>query len=467
MTMETTVRLALMAKANLIFAGEDTFLSFPALEPISYDPEDLRFARGLLETSADWLAMSEFARTVNRIPRGPLYETAGDLLWDVWRQVLDTAERAGGAPSAAEAAEIDRALAFLYVSDGEGPRQESEAVRLYRQYRDATLAAEENYKSRQISAAFAEDPADRERWTNIEEPVLRAQVAQFQADWAAKGFKAEVEVARRLDQAGTARQAQAMWEEWRRAFIPDLDMPADVLLNDFATTTLLPGDVAERDDWLKFSLTGAEIQALAQQAPPELQRIFGTGGEATEIESLSFEARSVGLARPWLKTALFQARFWRFPDRTTQLSDGSNPAQGLCPAYPAAIVFARNLEVRRRAAGPGTPPQRVPPHFLFKLAQIRAAPAAMVAQPAAGALARRPRRASETARAPAVAALRGRPAALVTRLSAVGIRASDIVAPPSPPAVEEPLADELSVLAFICKRLPKSPDPDPALRWPP
>src|SRR5689334_16161890 len=102
MTMDATVRLALMAKANLIFAGEDTFLSFPALDPISYGPEQLRFARGLLETSADWLAMSEFARTANRIARGPLYDTSeGTFLWDVWRDVLDTAERAGSAPSAA------------------------------------------------------------------------------------------------------------------------------------------------------------------------------------------------------------------------------------------------------------------------------------------------------------------------------------------------------------------------------
>jgi hypothetical protein len=39
-----------------------------------------------------------------------------------------------------------------------------------------------------------------------------------------------------------------------------------------------------------------------------------------------------------------------------------------------------------------------------------------------------------------------------------------IPVPPSPPSAIPP-AKEISILAFICKRLPKCPDPDPGLSW--
>jgi hypothetical protein len=41
--------------------------------------------------------------------------------------------------------------------------------------------------------------------------------------------------------------------------------------------------------------------------------------------------------------------------------------------------------------------------------------------------------------------------------------------PPPPPApniiTQQGTRDDISVLAFICKRLPKSPNPDPSLTW--
>jgi len=42
------------------------------------------------------------------------------------------------------------------------------------------------------------------------------------------------------------------------------------------------------------------------------------------------------------------------------------------------------------------------------------------------------------------------------------------VTPASPPPPPPPQADarkDISVLAFVCKRLPKTPDPDPNLSW--
>jgi len=41
--MDARAQLALMVKAKLVFENPDTFLSFPALSPLSYAPDQLRF----------------------------------------------------------------------------------------------------------------------------------------------------------------------------------------------------------------------------------------------------------------------------------------------------------------------------------------------------------------------------------------------------------------------------------------
>jgi hypothetical protein len=57
------------------------------------------------------------------------------------------------------------------------------------------------------------------------------------------------------------------------------------------------------------------------------------------------------------------------------------------------------------------------------------------------------------------------------RMNAAIYRSQPIIAfPPvtaqSPPAITPPPADDkISILAFICRSLPKAPNPDPALHW--
>ncbi|MEA2985728.1 MAG: hypothetical protein QOD94_1982, partial [Alphaproteobacteria bacterium] len=90
--MDAMVQLALAAMASQTFATEaDKFLCFPALNPQSYEPDELEFASGTFRNRDDWTAFSTFSRTVNRIPRGPVYDADSDLLWDVYKEVLDQA----------------------------------------------------------------------------------------------------------------------------------------------------------------------------------------------------------------------------------------------------------------------------------------------------------------------------------------------------------------------------------------
>src|SRR4029077_17971436 len=98
-----------------------------------------------------------------------------------------------------------------------------------------------------------------------------------------------------------------------------------------------------------------EITQLVAQAPSELKQIFATEGTQSTVNALSFEYRSVALARHWFKPDVFDARFWRLPEGSGPLSDGGNPAQGTWPAYIVALVFMRNIRVTMHADHPAPP----------------------------------------------------------------------------------------------------------------
>ena len=481
--MDATVQLALMAKANQIFPNAGQFLSFPALSPLTYQPEQLRFAAGRFEKQ-DWLDFSEFSRVVNRIPRGPLYDLSDDTyLWDVYGGILESAELPGQPPTATEEAEYQRALAYLYVTSPEGVRGPSEAARKYGWYRDAVLVAEQDYAGKQISAQYA-DPDAKERWEALDGPMLRRQIDMLKADWETKGFRKEVEAARLVERQQAALQYSAAWTQWQEQYNPDLDKPTDILLNRFAGTSFSPADIAQRDDWRTITLESGEIEALAAGAEPELRRVLSADTQRSDIERLSFDARSVGLDRPWFGKDLLTSRCWRLRDREAVVSDGADLSRGSCPAYVAGLVFARNVVVTRKAAGQAEPIRaRLSSQYLFNLASapqvmtVVATPTPVTPAPEAT-----PRPVVRDHRRLAARAAVAQPTVrMATRARTAEFTAMDVrmvtmpttvmtgppatPTPTSPPPVPDADDDSITVLALICRHVPKSPDPDPTLPW--
>lgn len=507
--MDAFAQLALMAKAKRVFESADTFLSFPALSPLSYSPDELRFGETADMTAKDLAESSEFARVANQLPRAVIAPLEADeYLWDVYRDVLDAAQIARGSMTTAERASYERAMSVLYTTDENGLRTDSERMRAYKQHRDAVLEAEEEFANQKLTAEASTDEEVVARWRNDEEPRLRRLVQERQDAWQATGFKAEVEAAQQLEAAGVAQSPATAWSEWRDAFIDDLDMLTDAQRGRFAVTGYSPTDVLGMDNWPRFTITRDEMIMLGQEAPAELREIYGAGTQPESIESVSFEYRSVAVLRPWFRPAVLKARFWRLPPDLEQLSDGADMASGRMPAYVAAMVLARNIEIKTRETpqpgrdgGMPTPllqvdraslspslARRIAGRSAIAVGRARTAPGPSPASaPAPETSMRAVSRLRTTAfattlasaSAPVRAPVRILPASglrLRTLLTATDVRfagRADIPAPAAEPesaaSSDDPpeggRAGEIVILAFICKRLGRSPDPDPSLAW--
>ena len=482
--MDSFAQLALMAKAKLVFESPDTFLSFPALQPLSLPPERLQFGKPGAGTAEDLAEQTQFALTVNQIPRGvlaPFEQT--EYLWNVYGEVLKTAQLATGVLGEEEKAHLARTLAFLYETTPQGIKVDSQALRTYRQYRDANFEAQEEYKNQQLTAEASDDPAIKSRWREEDEPRLRAEVKRLADEWLTHGFKAQVEAALQAEQAYAARAPSLAWSEWRSSYMEDLDNATDTSLMESAVTSYSPYDAFDMD-WPRFMLSRSEIETLIRDAPAELKKIFQSDAAVSTIESLSFQYRSVAVTRPWFRPAVFKSRFWRLPPAADQLSDGMDPANGRCPAYISGLVFARNIEIKFKPhAAPATP---ITGQTLLRLQAATVNPQiAMLVRRVDDSRAQ-PSRGSATLRATTVRDHRTASATAATTVTVRDHRAGQFSAKPGPrpyvvgrPVVTAPQPEptaptpqpqpgptnEVMILAFICKRVVRCPDPDLTLSW--
>ncbi len=548
--MDAIAQLALMHKAQNVFGSDGTFLSFP-ITPLQYTQSDLGFAQ-----TFDVPRLKEFSLLVNLIPTGEAWQpSVARYLWEAYGNVLgghDT-QLAQSTRTPAEEAQYQAAMQLLSVTGAAGWPEPSLAQLTYNQFRDQMFMLKEAYNAAQLTATLDPDPARQAHWQDVEGPQLRQQMQDLETRWVNEGFKQEVENAQEVRRRLGAKNPNQTWSAWQSRFNPDISALTDTDGVQFYPTSFSPANALEDGSWQTFTLTRGEVESMVKAAPAELRSRLAADRQTSDIESITLEFSSAAILRPWVDTDLFKARFWRFGDRSKQLSDGNMPPAGQCPAYVSALVFARNITVqRKRPATAGTPPKptsATPEQIEFSqavqairgnpsLATVIAAklppplsPAAPVRRPAAPPLRVNPsprgsaalggattgpmvaRRAVRDHRLPAQRVQPGvarpavtvrdhrrpvPPAQLGVARPAVAVhdhrrpgpelpprallhlQQEAVVRPVLPPAASRPTSpappdttlettttpsDQIFLLAFICKPLPQSPDPDTALVW--
>jgi hypothetical protein len=464
--IDAQVVLALATKASQVFVQDDTAFSVP-LSPVVYRREDLE--RMLASDTAEGLRLlAEFSALVNTIASSPVWSPADDRhLWDVYSDVLADADLASASLTPDEEADYKRAVELLH---GGTAGTDSAAYLAYRQCRDAWLTVQEEYKNREGTAEKSEDEEVKAAWAS-DKPVLLEKIKECEQRWAVDGRRTEIEEALRTERRLIDRSPAKAWQEYLKLFdpaTPELFFANDTNVGRYVPSTLRPSN-AVTVPWARMTLAREELAALANAAPAALRDRLPVAQDSA-VDSLSFEYTSVAVGRPWFCAAALTSRAWRFSDNAKILSDGAAEPHGLCPSYVAALVLARSITVTRQTATNGGPPV-APVNLGFMLVGQERAPV-VVKEVRDHRILRRPVRPQfvedpgvlhpKLAIAPGVLErLRANDFARV-------LPVAEVVPSPAPepaPNSEATPPDEIYVLGFICKKLPKCPDPDPALKW--
>lgn len=477
--MDSTLALALMMKSKIIFERDSNFLSFP-LTPIAYTPDQLSFLLDATMTPADLTALSSFSSLVNMIPDGATWPAADvRYLDDAYGDILRNADLATSTRTPDEEKQYQDALAVLYTLTSDGLRTPSPQLIAYQQYRDAVIVAQQNYANGKSTADASTDPAVQAQWAT-QGPALQQAITDATNDWIEKGYKADVEEARGVEQRLGAKSPETQWAAWTTQFDPHIAALTDTAGESFYPSVPSPSSVFESGAvWQQFTLLGDEADALIRQAPPDLRARFSDAQDAG-VSKVTFEYTSLLIKRAWFDPSVFTERFWRFGDASHLVSDGESRSSGTCPAYVMAVVFVRNIQVELEPAPNLQPGSNVNLGFL-RLQALQAqpakpliltpvrplAPAAFethaIAAPAALRTVRAEPMAAIAVASPPKASVTLAQARLFTRVPFPPIRPP---VPPSPPPPSAPAVDtSMYVLGFICRPVPQSPNPDPTLTW--
>jgi len=522
--MISQLALAITAKLKLLYEEPEKgrFMSIPL--GLSYSPKQLSFMTTDDKTlTPEFLSLaSQFSRTMNLIPNvGAAFNSDNRYLWDVYLYVLNQTVLADVHLSDAEQQEMKKVRDLLYSAPG----QESATLLEYYQYKTLFDNAENNYNNERIAAEVDSDPVVKSKWKKEREPKLKQSLEEAGRLWTVFGHKPEVDAAfARIKVLAGRSTPDIVWDECRDS----LNRSEFHLAGEdskFYYTALNPSNVAEPgSQWIPISLTRAEVESLAASASPELRAVFGADRSATQIdldvERFTLDVAEVYIHRSWFNENILTARCWKSAPGFGLLSDGKPSPQGQLTAYTVSLLLARNIKctlvensAKNKEAlakmqqqnanwmlGPFAIP-RIDPKVPAGSIQIRdhrvqvsqpaTARSAGVVQQSAG---RTPRlnNASVRARASAFPFRAAAPPASPTThpvaipaaqlqkfeslrsvsSGAVQLQpakqpaiASVLPPAPTPPASLASVSDELQVLAFISKKLPLCPDPDPSLHW--
>jgi hypothetical protein len=347
-SFDATVVLGVAAKASAVFGQEDTYFSYP-LAPVGFRQDELR-GMGLGLTAESKRVLAEFSYLVNTIPDGAVWTPLADrYLWQIYGEILDTAELAGSTRTSAEEQAYQAAYDYLHRSGADGVIAESDVVTTYRKYRDAWLVLGEEYRNAAGEAELSADPAVKARWRDVVQPMLVAKRREIEQAWEADGHRAEVESAQRTERELGQRSASQAWSAFRKRFdpqTPEIFFATDPNGGQYVPTSFRPTNALDVP-WPRFNLTHEELATLAAGAPAAMRARMGEGVDAG-VETLSFEYTSVAVSRPWFSSDVFSSRAWRYLDSGKVVSDGAEPPSGLCTAYVAGVVLLRNLSVTRK-----------------------------------------------------------------------------------------------------------------------
>jgi hypothetical protein len=453
-----------MCNQAQLFAGPSEFVSFPVLMPLSYAPELLDFSRAYSDARV-LKAMSELSFFTCCAPRNVVYRADGDTLWKLYDDYLDCMILAKEpAPLMSDNQQLVAAEKLLFDDEG-GRTRASPAYSQYQLSHGEFVAAARRRAFNGYAMELLSDPVQSIAESAV---ALHSAIAEIKRSWNDQAVEKALNIVRAEHQRSPARA----WKRWRDAYLPDLDEltePGSGMR--FAPVAVAPSNFVD-GDWLNVSLAAVDVLSLAAGAPLALRSALAAAVSTPSIHSLSYEVTSVELIRPWFAEEMLDARFWTLPPNVTELSNGSG--QGTFTAIITGIVLVRNVRMYDDG-GPQTlqssssdlAPVAAYPEREWKGRSQSFWPGVYSGD-------------ELVAKQVTVGSIRVRPGWRAILLSGkarqIFVEDAPKVALDHPasmtidrwPSVSSPnpARDNISVLAFICRTIPRCPNPDLSLSWP-
>lgn len=521
--MNAFIAIALLTKLKLIFetdgGGEKQDQKFLAFQNGEFlvgkelfyfiDPE--KYGVNLAEAN---VKRNEFAGLFNFVAEpADMITLLPDLLPDLYQRVLKKAIPANSHRTPEQEEQYQKAVEFLNreeVIDGVALTP----LAIYEQYEQLYKTAVSEYKLRQVQAVMAEGVGAEEikaQWT-ADEPSLKNAISRALLLWETKGRKNEVEKWLGLFHKLAGASPVTLLGELQTDFdVFAKKSGADVLASEFSylPTLFNPSNFFEDQvSWPQLSLDKMEVASLYEKAPESLRKLFQKNENDPAIKKISFEYAVVSIVRDWFPLKdFFLQRFWKLPGDQPPVSDGEG--NGLIPSFPEKLIFVRNVVISYETPVQPTAVKNLSAElfhqldpqvktrlkaksasFLDRRLKFRTAAvttAASTATSTAVSTAMTTGASSGGATAPTAGSGTATTASASTvkpiatrRLNAMLFKSIDIKKfpdivtkppvpkpppPPTPSGVTEIKSPAMELLAFICRKMPLCPDPDPDLDW--
>lgn len=299
-------------------------------------------------------------------------------LSDVYEETLRFSQVANTELSAADKAKIEKYRQLLQVErvkedlvTGEMVKvmEPSPLVKAYNDKMQAWMEAALEYNSARIDALTASTPRSVHNWA-INANVLRAKVNFAMKDWITNGYKLEYEaIAAKMDQM-SSRDLSLLKAQYKdvleKSRLTGLASGAD-----FFYSSVAPANFARSKGWTRFTFTNKDYSSYSKSSTQKWGAAAGlklgffsiggsAGSERSEFDAkadfssfeLTLEICQVPIIRPWMKINFLTSKTWRFAQgnegfKNKFLSDGKKPPHrdSMLPAHPTSMIFIKGLRL--------------------------------------------------------------------------------------------------------------------------
>ena len=352
--MNSNVALALFSKFKFIYESDDkpdTFLAFTLGRSIGVTAEQFELiSQNKTDTGDDvralHLASFDFSQQINQgALLSPLFLTANYTVDKVVTKIVNEGIFSLSHSELFDPERLKELNSVLYDS-GLLP---TPAYAAYIECQANYYQAQNNFRN------------------NGQDPLLKQTMDNAMVNWIANGNKNLIE--------NTVSEILAIGAQ-----VSPLKYQSDIasllalsVINDpmaFYPATFSPMNFYEgAANWTTLTFNSEdEIDSFCQQAPDELKALISAIDDtaARKILSLSVEVTRVDVNRSWFDEEIFKKRFWKFNDGTV-LSEGGTTSKGDFPAYIKGFIACRNLTINYIDNETGSQSVETPTRFIPEL----------------------------------------------------------------------------------------------------